>query len=223
MPLCQVCARLFDAFWTTKEDGIGIGIGLSISRSIVEASGGRIWAAPRSPCGAVFGVCLPVARSEAPMTLPLSEQRPVVYLIDDDASIRAALEDLFASVDLQVHAFGSSHDVLQADAPSCMVLDIRMPGQSGMEFHRQLREAGLHLPTIFITGHGDIAISVEAMKNGAIEFLTKPFRDQDLLDAIQHGIAGDRERRQREAALADLRGRWATLTAGEQEVTRLVV
>lgn len=160
------------------------------------------------------------------MTLPLSEQRPVVYLIDDDASIRAALEDLFASVDLQVHAFGSSREFLLhalADAPSCMVLDIRMPGQSGMEFHRQLLEAGLNLPTIFITGHGDIAMSVDAMKNGAIEFLTKPFRDQDLLDAIQHGIARDRERRQREAALAELRGRWATLTAGEQEVTRLVV
>lgn len=160
------------------------------------------------------------------MNLPLSEQRPVVYLIDDDASIRAALEDLFASVDLQVHAFGSSREFLLhalADAPSCMVLDIRMPGQSGMEFHRQLLEAGLNLPTIFITGHGDIAMSVEAMKNGAIEFLTKPFRDQDLLDAIQHGIARDRERRQREAALAELRGRWATLTPGEQEVTRLVV
>jgi len=160
------------------------------------------------------------------MNLPLSEQRPVVYLIDDDASIRAALEDLFASVDLQVHAFGSSREFLLhalADVPSCMVLDIRMPGQSGMEFHRQLLEAGLNLPTIFITGHGDIAMSVEAMKNGAIEFLTKPFRDQDLLDAIQHGIARDRERRQREAALAELRGRWATLTAGEQEVTRLVV
>ncbi|WP_185816433.1 response regulator [Xanthomonas sp. SS] len=156
----------------------------------------------------------------------MSEQRPVVYLIDDDASIRAALEDLFASVDLQVHAFGSSREFLLhalADAPSCMVLDIRMPGQSGMEFHRQLLEAGLNLPTIFITGHGDIAMGVEAMKNGAIEFLTKPFRDQDLLDAIQHGIARDRERRQREAALAELRGRWATLTAGEQEVTRLVV
>ncbi|KLD79252.1 response regulator transcription factor [Xanthomonas hyacinthi] len=156
----------------------------------------------------------------------MSERCPVVYLIDDDPSIRAALEDLFASVDLQVHAFGSSGEFLQhalADAPSCMVLDIRMPGQSGMEFHRQLLEAGLNLPTIFITGHGDIAMSVEAMKNGAIEFLTKPFRDQDLLDAIQHGIACDRARRQREAVLAELRGRWATLTAGEQEVTRLVV
>ncbi|UKE69604.1 response regulator [Xanthomonas cerealis pv. cerealis] len=160
------------------------------------------------------------------MNLPPSEQRPVVYVIDDDPSIRAALEDLFASVDLQVHAFGSSNAFLQhalADAPSCMVLDIRMPGQSGMEFHRQLLEAGLHLPTIFITGHGDIAMSVEAMKNGAIEFLTKPFRDQDLLDAIQHGISRDRERRQREAVLAELRGRWATLTPGEQAVTRLVV
>ncbi|CBA17631.1 response regulator transcription factor [Xanthomonas albilineans] len=152
--------------------------------------------------------------------------RPVVYLIDDDASIRAALEDLFASVDLQVHAFASTRDFLahpQADAPACLVLDIRMPGQSGMEFHRHMREAGLALPTIFITGHGDIPMSVEAMKNGAIEFLTKPFRDQDLLDAIEHGIARDRARREAEAAQAQLRARWARLTPGEQDVVELVV
>ncbi len=152
--------------------------------------------------------------------------RPVVYLIDDDASIRAALEDLFASVDLQVHAFASTRDFLahtRVDAPSCLVLDIRMPGQSGMDFHRTMHEAGLALPTIFITGHGDIPMSVEAMKNGAIEFLTKPFRDQDLLDAIGQGIARDRARRAAEAAQAELQARWARLSAGEREVVELVV
>ncbi|MDV0440414.1 response regulator transcription factor [Xanthomonas sacchari] len=152
--------------------------------------------------------------------------RPVVYLIDDDASIRAALEDLFASVDLQVHAFASTRDFLAhtcVDAPSCLVLDIRMPGQSGMDFHRTMHEAGLALPTIFITGHGDIPMSVEAMKNGAIEFLTKPFRDQDLLDAIGQGIARDRARRAAEAVQAELQARWARLSAGEREVVELVV
>ncbi|KMM74267.1 chemotaxis protein CheY [Xanthomonas sp. NCPPB 1128] len=152
--------------------------------------------------------------------------RPVVYLIDDDASIRAALEDLFASVDLQVHAFASTREFLahpRADAPSCLVLDIRMPGQSGMDFHRNMHEAGLALPTIFITGHGDIPMSVEAMKNGAIEFLTKPFRDQDLLDAIGQGTARDRARRAADAAQAELQARWARLSAGEREVVELVV
>ncbi|KAB7768763.1 response regulator transcription factor [Xanthomonas maliensis] len=156
----------------------------------------------------------------------VDEARPVVYLIDDDASIRAALEDLFASVGLQVRSYASSAAFLAqplAEAPGCLVLDIRMPGQSGMEFHRRLREAGLALPTIFITGHGDIAMSVEAMKNGAIEFLTKPFRDQDLLDAINDGIARDHARRQAEAVLAELRARWASLNSGEQDVVRLVV
>lgn len=117
----------------------------------------------------------------------MNEMAPVVYLIDDDASMRAALEDLFASVGLKVCAFGSTDQFLAhrlQEAPACLVLDIRMPGQSGMEFHRRMVESGFALPTIFITGHGDIAMGVEAMKNGAIEFLTKPFRDQALLDAI---------------------------------------
>jgi len=156
----------------------------------------------------------------------MSEMAPVVYLIDDDASMRAALEDLFASVGLQVCTFGSTDEFLAhrlQDAPACLVLDIRMPGQSGMDFHRRMVESGFALPTIFITGHGDIAMSVEAMKNGAIEFLTKPFRDQALLDAIQDGIRRDCVRRQSDAVAAELRARWESLSSGEQDVTRLVV
>jgi len=150
----------------------------------------------------------------------------VVYIVDDDASVRAALEDLMASVGLETRAFASVAEFLAeplADVPGCLVLDVRMPGQSGMEFHRQMRELGITLPVIFITGHGDIAMGVAAMKQGAIEFLTKPFRDQDLLDAIWNGIELDRKRRAEDAALAQLQARWQSLTPGEQAVARLVV
>ena len=151
---------------------------------------------------------------------------PVVYVIDDDHSVRAALEDLFASVGLRVLTFGSTKEFLahaMEDAPGCLVLDVRMPGQSGMDFHRQMVGLGIALPVVFITGHGDIAMGVKAMKNGAIEFLTKPFRDQDLLEAIQDGIEQDRERRRNGAIESALKARWASLTAGEQDVVRLVV
>ncbi len=152
-----------------------------------------------------------------------------VYVVDDDASVRAAIEDLLASVGLCVAAFGATRDFLahldrQPPAgPACLVLDIRMPDQSGMDLRRQMLEQGLRLPTIFITGHGDIPMSVQAMKTGAIEFLTKPFRDQDLLDAIQQGIALDRGRRAGEAALQALRARWDALSRGEQAVAIGVV
>jgi len=151
---------------------------------------------------------------------------PLVHLVDDDASVRAALEDLLASVGLNVRGFASVAEFLAEplpDAPGCLVLDVRMPGQSGMEFHRQMRELGIHLPVIFITGHGDIAMGVAAMKQGAIEFLTKPFRDQELLDAIWNGIELDRQRRAQRSALAELRARWDSLNPGEQSVARLVV
>ena len=147
-----------------------------------------------------------------------------VYVIDDDASVRAAIEDLLLSVGLAVSAFGATRDFLAhlelspPEGPACLVLDIRMPGQSGMEFRRQMQEQGLRFPTIFITGHGDIPMSVEAMKTGAIEFLTKPFRDQDLLDAIQQGIALDRRRRAQDGQLLELRSRWNSLSSGEQSV-----
>lgn len=160
------------------------------------------------------------------MTLQATPPEPMVYVVDDDASVRAALEDLLASVGLQVRAFASTGEFMahpRGEAPGCLVLDVRMPGQSGMDFQRQMAERGIALPVVFITGHGDIAMGVEAMKNGAIEFLTKPFRDQDLLDAIHAGIGKDRERLREAAQLAELRARWESLSAGEQDVARLVV
>jgi len=155
-----------------------------------------------------------------------NKANPIVYVVDDDSSMRAALEDLLASVGLEVRAFASTGDFLahrREDAPGCLVLDVRMPQQSGLDFHRQMAGHGLHLPVVFITGHGDIAMGVKAIKGGAIDFLTKPFRDQELLDAIHHGIEQDRERRLHEAAAAELRNRWLSLNEGEREVARLVV
>jgi len=151
---------------------------------------------------------------------------PIVYIVDDDASVRAALEDLMASIGLNARTYASVAEFLAdslPDAPGCLVLDVRMPGQSGMEFHRQMQALSITLPVIFITGHGDIAMGVTAMKQGAIEFLTKPFRDQELLDAIWHGIEMDRKRRKQAATLTTLRTKWAALSPGEQTVARLVV
>lgn len=150
----------------------------------------------------------------------------IVYVVDDDESVRLALEDLLASVGLSVLSYGSIQAFLSAklpDIPGCLVLDVRMPGQSGLEFQQQMTTLGIRLPVIFITGHGDIAMSVRAMKNGAIEFLTKPFRDQELLDAIQHGIEKDRLRRAEQRLAETLRDRWQALTPGEQIVMQLVV
>jgi FixJ family two-component response regulator len=153
-------------------------------------------------------------------------ERPIVYIVDDDRSVRESLEDLLASVSLRSRSFGSVQEFLNIellDAPSCLILDVRMPGQSGMDFLGHMPGLGLQLPTIVITGHGDIAMGVKAMKDGAIEFLTKPFRDQDLLDAIHQGIENDRLIRAKEAAVSDLRQRWAMLTTGEQAVMKAVV
>lgn len=151
---------------------------------------------------------------------------PIVYVVDDDPSVRAALEDLLASMGLQVRAFASTQAFLEhalEDAPACLVLDVRMPGQSGLEFHRTMSSHGLQLPVVFITGHGDIAMGVNAIKDGAIEFLSKPFRDQELLDAIHKGIEIDRQRRRDGEALDALQQRWNTLNAGEREVVDGVV
>jgi FixJ family two-component response regulator len=156
----------------------------------------------------------------------MSEPPSIVFVIDDDASVRDALNSLIRSVGLQVQLFGSVQEFLQTtrpDMPSCLVLDIRLPGTSGLDFQRQLADAHLHIPIIFITGHGDIPMSVRAMKAGAIEFLTKPFRDQDLLDAIQLALQRDRIRRQQEAEIATLRERLASLTPREREVLPWVV
>ncbi|AHG43438.1 chemotaxis protein CheY [Pseudomonas syringae CC1557] len=153
-------------------------------------------------------------------------EEPIVYVIDDDLSVRSSLEDLLASVGLRSLLFGSTREFLETrrpDAPGCLILDIRMPGMSGLDFQEHMARSGIFLPVIFITGHGDIPMSVRAMKAGAVEFLTKPFREQDLLDAIQQGLAQDRSRRQSAAVEAELQRRYASLNQGEQQVMDLVV
>jgi FixJ family two-component response regulator len=154
------------------------------------------------------------------------EERAVVFVIDDDPSMRLALEDLVRSVGLEVRTFAAPQEFLQSkpsDAPGCLVLDVRLPGMSGLTFHKELAKGGLALPVIFITGHGDIPMSVRAMKAGAVEFLTKPFHDQDLLDAIHAAIERDRKRRRESVRLAEVRERFATLTERERQIMTLVV
>jgi FixJ family two-component response regulator len=156
----------------------------------------------------------------------MSELRPIVYVIDDDPSMRAALEDLVGSIGLQVRAFASPQEFLeskQADSPGCLVLDIRLPGMSGLSFQKELVKAGLPLPVIFITGHGDIPMSVRAMKAGAVDFLTKPFHDQDLLDAIHAAIERDRDKRRETLHITELRKRYETLTERERHIMGFVV
>ncbi len=155
------------------------------------------------------------------MTAPES----IVFVVDDDPSVRRAIKRLIESVGLKVELLGSAQEfrVLQRpDVPSCLVLDIRLPGISGLDFQRQLAEANIHIPIIFITGHGDIRMSVRAMKARAVEFLTKPFHDQDLLDAIQLALEKDRSRRGREMGLAALRERFESLSPREREVVSMV-
>jgi FixJ family two-component response regulator len=153
-------------------------------------------------------------------------QPSTIIVIDDDPDIRDALGGLLRSVGFQVSLLGSVGEFLESgrpDGPTCLVLDVRLPGQSGLDFQRELAAANIQLPIIFITGHGDIPMSVQAMKGGAIEFLTKPFRHQDLLDAIQLGLARDRARLESEKATAVLRARLETLTRREREIMALVV
>ena len=149
-----------------------------------------------------------------------------MFVIDDDASVRDAIVDLLRSVGLAVESFGSTQEFLQSnrpDAPGCIVLDVRLPGPSGLEFQRTLNKSDIDLPVIFISGHADIPMSVRAMKSGAIEFLTKPVPEQELLDAIQTGIERDRARRQDARVLAELRERFHSLTPREREVLAFVV
>ena len=153
------------------------------------------------------------------------EQQPVVFVIDDDESVRGALARLFRSVGLQTEVFGSAAEFLQGklpDVPSCLVLDVRLPGQSGLDFQAALAKANIHIPIIFMTGHGDIPMTVRAMKGGAIDFLGKPFRDQDMLDAVATAIDRDRERRESERLAASLKAIFESLTPREQEVMMLV-
>ena len=151
---------------------------------------------------------------------------PTVFVIDDDDLVRAAIKGMLKSVGLHSETFGTAQEFLRSkrpDGPSCLVLDVRLPGVNGLDFQRQLVDAGLRIPIIFITGHGDIPMSVKAMKSGAVEFLTKPFRDQDLLDAIHQALDRDRVTRQQQGRLAELRKRYEALTAREREVMDLVV
>jgi RNA polymerase sigma factor (sigma-70 family) len=151
---------------------------------------------------------------------------PVVFVVDDDPSVRSSLKFLLSTVGLQVESFDSADAFLRKNppnAPSCLVLDVRLPGLSGLDFQRELAIRKIYIPIVFLTGHGDIPMSVRAMKAGAVEFLTKPFRDQDLLDAVRIALERDRTRRQEEKEVMTLKGRFDSLTAREREVISMVV
>jgi FixJ family two-component response regulator len=155
-----------------------------------------------------------------------TEKTSVVFVVDDDPSVRRAIKRLVESVGLQVEAWGSAHEFLRnqrPDAAGCLVLDVRLPGKSGLDLQRELTEANIHIPIIFITAHGDVPMTVRAMKAGAVEFLTKPFRDQDLLDAIQHALQRDNTRRAQEEEAARLQEHMASLTRRERELLPWVV
>ncbi len=151
---------------------------------------------------------------------------PTVFIIDDDRGVRESIQDLVESVGLHAESFATTQDFLgsqRPEGPSCLVLDVRLPGMSGLDFQRNLAEKGIHIPVIFVTGHADIPMTVQAMKSGAVEFLTKPFRDQDLLDAIQQALQRDRTSREQQREIDDLRERYGALTAREREVMGLAV
>ena len=156
---------------------------------------------------------------------PASTRESIVFIVEDDASMRRALTNLFQSVGLEVEVFGSASEMLQnklPDVASCLVLDIRLPGLSGLDFQAELTKANIHIPVIFMTGHGDIPMTVRAMKGGAVDFLTKPFRDQDMLDAVVTAIDRDRQRRETDKIIANLRALLETLTPREREILALV-
>ncbi len=156
----------------------------------------------------------------------MREDKPTVFIVDDDASVREGVADLLRSVGLRVEAFASPKEFIDSkrgNAHGCLILDVRLPGPSGLEFQRFLASSDMHLPVIFISGHGDIPMSVRAIKSGAIEFLTKPLHEQQLLDAVHAGIERDRARRQEAVAVAELRLRFETLTPREREILALVV
>jgi FixJ family two-component response regulator len=158
-------------------------------------------------------------------TVQTSSDDPIVLIVDDDPSMRRALTNLFQSVGLRVEAFGSAAEIMEANppaVPSCLVLDIRLPGSSGFDLQSDLAKANIHTPIIFITGHGDIPMTVRAMKSGAIDFLTKPVRDQDMLDAVRAAIERDRKRRNAEESVAGVRSRFEGLSARQRDILTLV-
>jgi FixJ family two-component response regulator len=209
--------RLFEAFYSTKEDGMGMG--LPICRSIIENHGGRIWAKPSAPDSPVSGAAILFT---LPVMQTIDYSDSLVYIVDDEAPLRDAISSLLRSVGMQVASYGSVADFPQPrrEVTSCLLLDVRMPGVSGLDFQAELNREGVTLPIIFMTGHGDIPMSVRAMKAGAVDFLAKPFRDQDLLDAIHAALATDRER-QRDQASSGIKARYATLTPREREIMAL--
>jgi FixJ family two-component response regulator len=163
--------------------------------------------------------------TERPKSPEPASAQQIVFVVEDDASMRRALNNLFESVGLGVEAFGSASEMLQhklPDVASCLVLDVRLPGLSGLDFQAELAKANIHIPIIFMTGHGDIPMSVRAMKGGAVDFLTKPFRDQEMLDAVVTAIERDRKRRETDKMIADLQALLETLTPREREVFTLV-
>ena len=156
----------------------------------------------------------------------MTEAQAVVFVVDDDEGMHQSLKNLIGSVGLRVEAFASAHEFMRSklmDVPGCLMLDVRLPGLSGLDLQKRMADAGIAIPIIFITGHGDIPMTVRAMKAGAVEFLTKPFRDQDLLDAIQQALERDRIAREQRAEIEELRGRLDSLTPREREVMGLVV
>ena len=155
-----------------------------------------------------------------------AESQPIVIVIDDDNDVRGAVADLLRSIGLQTKLFASVRDFLQwkrPDVPSCLVLDVRLPGLSGLDFQSELNKANIQLPVVFMTGHGDIPMTVRAMKGGAVDFLAKPFRDQDMIDAVQAGLDRDRARRQSQSDTSQLRSAYDSLTPREQEIMARVV
>jgi FixJ family two-component response regulator len=156
----------------------------------------------------------------------MADDNRIVFIIDDDAAVRASIQDLLEATGLRSESFGAAEEFLRCkrpDGPSCLVLDVKLPGVNGLDFQRRLVDAGLRIPIIFITGHGDIPMTVKAMKSGAVEFLTKPFQERDLLDAIRQALERDRATREEQANLAALRQRYQALTAREREVMSMVV
>jgi FixJ family two-component response regulator len=166
-----------------------------------------------------------VTERPKPSRQPAGAREPLVFIVEDEESVRRALSNLFQSVGLEVEVFGSAPEMLQSKLPdvaSCLVLDVRLPGLSGLDFQAELAKANIHIPIIFMTGHGDIPMTVRAMKGGAVDFLTKPFRDQDMLDAVTVAIERDRKRRDAERVVAGLRALFETLTPRERDILALV-